>query len=678
MNRQDKQKYLAIKKLLDSGAPLEIALNQHKVDSDLWHEWQTIDDEQDLFPDIESQKYALAVETINSSAQTVRNLFVSFVFVLVFVFVMVASATDRMLFLNEKISMPIINIGMPASYFFAFAPVLILVLHANLVFNLYVLARKARTFDFVDSDLYFPFLFLQANRSSKLHGAVKYVGLALFTFVLVMPFILHLWMLHRFAIYQNDWVHGIQFWAYMLDVALFAFVFWLVFYHDLRKEKATMTPEERKQVISVQHAFFTTLFIVALYLATVGAQIPEGCASKLDWNAEKLCVYEKPKWVWTFPTISAPFFSFPSRSEFSISQPQPTWQYNLQRPKDFGSEFKAPELQPIPGMDDYINRYSKGVDLSDRNLRHIRCRDCKFQRADMRGVDFSGAYLSGSNFAYSDLSHSLFIGADLSGATFNRASLNITVVAGGSLREVRFKNTDFSGSIFTMVNLHGSIFRADSDNPLTSLNIYHGYTEFTRAASYLGDGIYGPMNDLNICDFKAKGYRVDGLMVLQQGGRPIEDQRVLSSAKELDWAFVDLAHGYFGGIRFFYNNKLHFINVAGAQIENLSMNIVPLHGNELAEIDVTGAKIMNMNLKKSLTQAMCLTPQENGIANVPTFSGKSIVTVESRWPICRPWPKEPIPCGNEEKMQALIDKTLAQPQKFCNVDPENPKNCVVE
>ena len=55
-----------------------------------------------------------------------------------------------------------------------------------------------------------------------------------------------------------------------------------------------------------------------------------------------------------------------------------------------------------------------------------------FRNADLRGVDFSGAYLG----------HARFDGADLRGADFRGADLNRAIFAGADLREADFRGAD--------------------------------------------------------------------------------------------------------------------------------------------------------------------------------------------------------------------------------------------
>ncbi|MDM8517520.1 pentapeptide repeat-containing protein [Desulfobacterales bacterium HSG16] len=86
--------------------------------------------------------------SLDTSSDKNRNHFISFILVEIYMLVTVGATTDMQLLIpNSRVHLPIINIDLPLFSFFAFAPILLLSVHFNLLFNLLQHSKKLYMWD---------------------------------------------------------------------------------------------------------------------------------------------------------------------------------------------------------------------------------------------------------------------------------------------------------------------------------------------------------------------------------------------------------------------------------------------------------------------------------------------------------------------------------------------------
>lgn len=87
----------------------------------------------------------------------------------------------------------------------------------------------------------------------------------------------------------------------------------------------------------------------------------------------------------------------------------------------------------------------KGLTLCDRNLQHARMAGCKFDEADLKGVDFREALLKNASFDGADLGGVDFTGAILRNASFDGADLGGVDFTGAGLGNANFFEARMDG-----------------------------------------------------------------------------------------------------------------------------------------------------------------------------------------------------------------------------------------
>ena len=77
-----------------------------------------------------------AARIYEKSSEKNRNLLLFYLIVIVYIFIIVVSTTDLELLLPESfISLPVLSVGIPLTYFYKFSSPLVLILHFNLLHN---------------------------------------------------------------------------------------------------------------------------------------------------------------------------------------------------------------------------------------------------------------------------------------------------------------------------------------------------------------------------------------------------------------------------------------------------------------------------------------------------------------------------------------------------------------
>lgn len=97
--------------------------------------------------DVPTQKIEALLESVNSASQQVRNFYITFLLVGFYIAMIVWSTTDVMLLKETPVKLPILDVELPITGFYWFAPFFYLLLHFNLLLQLSLLSDKIHRFD---------------------------------------------------------------------------------------------------------------------------------------------------------------------------------------------------------------------------------------------------------------------------------------------------------------------------------------------------------------------------------------------------------------------------------------------------------------------------------------------------------------------------------------------------
>jgi len=400
------------------------------------------------------------LEAVNNSSDTAHTGWLIFIAVMSYVMIAVAGVTHRDLLLETPVSLPILQVSIPQSQFFQFAPILLVLFHLGLVAQLVLLARKTLEFDHAVRALeptdrrshplrleLHNFFFVQAisgpHRSVVMSAFLH--GMSWLTLV-ILPVILLLFVQIKYLPYHDVYV------TWMHRVALGADIFILILIGVfLTRAEASFFQAffrtTRQHPLSVMVT--TTVLIVVSFFSFFVATVP----------GEAIDRFTKRQ-----TTVAA--------DPFAIGFVVP-----FIEPRADGTLFGLFHRNLLVTDTDLVNDSSVQPGEPSLNLRGRDLRFARLDRSDLHQADMTGADLSGASLAGADLRNVRFQCADLNtyiftedrargrcstarGANFARANLADAKLAGVDLRGTRFEEANADGADFSYADMTGANFSA--------------------------------------------------------------------------------------------------------------------------------------------------------------------------------------------------------------------------
>ncbi len=356
-------------------------------------------------------------ESLLNFSQMVRNRLIFFLLFLVYLLLGILSTSDKMLYMETPIKMPLLNLDLPIISFYTFMPLFVLVLQFNL---LYIVSQYKRRFMNV-CDKYgkeeirsLPFGLLEGaiyseNRLSFFLKVV--INFLLFAFA---PIIL-IFFYFRFTDYQDFVISSWNLFAVIISTiisGLFSPLF------NSSKSKKVFI----RIIISV-----IVLGLLYYHLEIVRVFTNKGSSFK---ELEKVYIGSK-----IIPKLEVD-------SEFLIP---------IDRDK----------LELLKDLDDLedgkaLLQYNIPFNQENRNFIYANFSNSIMIKTNFKGCDFRKAYLSGANFQEADLCRTNLQGADLSGTNLQKADLSEANLKGANLSGANLKGANLSRANLKGANLKGA------------------------------------------------------------------------------------------------------------------------------------------------------------------------------------------------------------------------------
>ena len=189
-------------------------------------------------PEVKSEYVESLLDAVNSSSEQVRNLYVTFLLAGIYIAIIIWSTTDMMLLKNTPVNLPLLNAKLPITGFYTFAPYFFLLLHFNLLLQLYLLSDKLHRFDHTVSSLadqiaqkrfytrLFQFVFSHTLSGRQHSSFIKFVLTTMVWITIIwLPLCLLIGLQVGFLAYHSEQVLNFQRWAIAIDLLLLT-VFW--------------------------------------------------------------------------------------------------------------------------------------------------------------------------------------------------------------------------------------------------------------------------------------------------------------------------------------------------------------------------------------------------------------------------------------------------------------------
>lgn len=381
------------------------------------------------------------LDALNNEATVARTMWITFNSLMAFLAVTVLSITHRDLLYDNPVSLPLLNVAIPLSWFAILAPVLLLVIHFSVALQHGLLARKAVALqDLTSSPTSFgqqqklrlratSYFFVQniiaPDQNPMLKQGMR--AMSWLTFDL-LPLLLLLLFQFQFLPYQDDTIIGWQRLLVLVGCIL-------VLLYGLVRRQPTLSMWNSLKGMGRNNPFATlALLSICAFAALCSLFIATGAHEKGRQNDYSHLVQDS--------------ILFNTASDEVTGKPASLFSQRL----------------VLPGLD---------IAIASKDGNKINFRGRNFVNAD-----FSGSSLFGADFTASDISFASFENSTLSRARFDCASRSLrkksklqeqgtSTEADREAELLRSKTnctkavrTDFSNAKLLFANLIGSDFEA--------------------------------------------------------------------------------------------------------------------------------------------------------------------------------------------------------------------------
>ena len=339
-------------------------------------------------------------KALDDASHQCRNLLIFFMLTMIYLIISSISTTHEDLLRNNPVTLPILNVKTPLKMFYIIAPIMVLVLHINLLINLREHSKKLKPWKEKTDELY-PFLFNIAHTD-------KLVLLLTWISVFALPFLTLLFIQLAFLPYHDIFI---TLWHPMI---LTFDVVSLIFYWEKIRDPdwtfADVAIEGMSELSIVSPVDFYNGLEKRLRIVTLKL-------IKSIYKPQAISKFEK-------------FFGYTSYAFYGLvicwflAFGQLGYYFGLENASFSNLILKEQTLLAKNASDEiiaaYINRnkhdeqnilkHIRGLNLKDRDLRLADFTKADLRKVDLRDADLSGAKMQGANLCGADLTGAIFKG----------------------------------------------------------------------------------------------------------------------------------------------------------------------------------------------------------------------------------------------------------------------------
>src|SRR2546426_4501561 len=399
------------------------------------------------------------LDIVNDAARAVSARFVTFLSVAVYVTITIAATSDEMLVRASPVALPLLNVQIPISGVFGFytvAPLLVVLLHWDLLLQLSMLGRKLALFqreaalvsDYERTRLrermanFYYVQFLAGEAPSPLLHMLA--GLVPWLSLVVFPLALLSWTQVRFLPFHGPEITSLHRLAVVTD-ALLLLGLWPQLASGREQPRWRLWPRRLGRLVSVRSlvgllAVATPVFSLAI--PTIPGDEP---GSGYWFRVRNLDLHERVLTANALPAevINALSEGTVEERERELDKVSPL---NFLQGRDLrhGDFFHAvlPRLDLRSRRDDgrLVRTRLQGADLRWTQMQRVMLDEANLQRAQLEGAQMQGASLRS---------------AELQGATLEGAKLQEAALVGAKLRDARLAGAQLAGADLSGAELEG-------------------------------------------------------------------------------------------------------------------------------------------------------------------------------------------------------------------------------
>jgi len=393
---------------------------------------------------------------VDDAARHVRGMFLTFLLFAFYVAVIVFSTDDEQLLKQTGVHLPLLDVDLPLLGFYAVVPWLVLLFHAHLLNQHFLLSRKLFNLEDalcalpqgmqrVQRELPFPLIFAHQLLGRHYPRPIRWVfGITVNATLVLMPLLLLASMQWKFLPYHSGRITFVHQLVFTLDGLLL----WL-FWPRIGNRQGRWQVQWRKPIVASLLAQGVALIVVWFLLVPPGAGV-EVLTGHQDWldrvhrNLEltnRVLMRQEP------PTelLNGPQVKTKNGRQKIWAEAGRALQLrgrDLRRANLSGSELWSVDL--IKAQLQYANLKGTvlqgaillNADLRRANLQSARLQGARLARAGLRSANLTGANLQGADLR----------GADLQGATLSKAKLQGADLRSGELQGANLSSAKLQGA----------------------------------------------------------------------------------------------------------------------------------------------------------------------------------------------------------------------------------------
>ncbi len=424
-------------------------------------------------------------ERIDASSTKNNNLLIFFYIFGLYIFISALSTTDLMLLLpTHTFKMPFISFDLDLIYFYVLAPILLFVLHFNILLNYMVHLKKLYAYKGqVDLESIDPSLYSYAF--ALLEGGYKGTIINWFLWLLVyfLPMLVFVVIYQRFAAYHHQWITLLHLIIILFDVFLIS--------SSMIHNRSYLGHSQNSVRYSSHLFIIMILFVgfveVAFYMLFFHPMIDKEYDStvtkpyqmtasalereKVGTFSRIICKINHPKSLLHGEDATMDCFPRLVVTEEEMAKISPDRLY-IPRHLAFTESAKDKEL---------ILKYGARIDLKERNLRYADLKASILTRADMESSELQGIDLSQSHLQAVKLNNARLEDANLMSAQLQEVELFRADLRGANLVSANMAGADLQESILSDAKLTGTRLEDSNLEKATLINADLGYADLLRA-----------------------------------------------------------------------------------------------------------------------------------------------------------------------------------------------------
>jgi uncharacterized protein YjbI with pentapeptide repeats len=446
--------------------------------------------------ELDTKEAKYFVDALNHSAERVQTLWFSFLTFMLYLAVATGTTTHRMLFLEEQLNLPVLNIKLPLLGFYVLTPVIFVVFHFYMLLNLVLLARTAKSFEDalvrafpkdgearenfrmrIENTLFVQLLvggrLEREGLNAKLLSTVALITLAL------APVALLLMIQIKFLPYHSEWITWLHRGLLALDLALV----WTLWPGYRIRWGVRLWPKWRWWLVPAG-----VLSAAALAYAVVVATFPDERmyvatnwlhgATYFDSTTGQLSSLDRPNWhAWiTWPnTLDVHGEDLIDDEKLKKNVEKYEGSTNVQRwvatlllaGRDLtGADLSHADVRHVDLSGVILNRANLSyawaenahfdcIEYRERQPGCAQLQGASLDHAQLQGASL-GVSLKGAHLAAAQLQGARLLYAQLQGASLDGAQLQCAELGGAQLQGASLDGAQLQGASLINANLEGA------------------------------------------------------------------------------------------------------------------------------------------------------------------------------------------------------------------------------